>query len=114
MAKFSQKMMGKEVGNASVYAAPHHNPKTSGRPVPSGEKTKSTRVNGPQPSTIADADINYKIDPNTMPADESTPGGMPARRVSIGNMTREAKSTGIKIRGTGAATKGVMARGPMA
>ena len=26
----------------------------------------------------------------------------------------KAKTTGIKIRGTGAATKGVMARGPMA
>jgi hypothetical protein len=114
MAKFSQKMMGKEVGSASVYAAPHHNPKMSGRPVPSGEKTKATRVNGPQPSTIAAANINYKNDPNTMSSDESTPGGMPSRRVEIGNMTREPKTTGIKIRGTGAATKGVMARGPMA
>jgi hypothetical protein len=114
MAKFSMKKGGKEVGPASTYAAPHHNPKVSGRPVPSGEKTKSTRVNGPQPSTIADADINYKTDPNTMRADESTPGGMPARRVAIGNMTREPKSTGIKMRGAGAATKGVMCRGPMA
>jgi hypothetical protein len=114
MAKFSKKMMGKEVGDAAFYAPPHHNPQVSGRPVPSGEKTKTTRVNGPQPSTIADADIGYKTDPNTMPADESTPGGMPARRVAIGNMTREPKTTGIKIRGTGAATKGVMARGPMA
>jgi len=33
--------------------------------------------------------------------------------VSIGN-NDEVESTGIKIRGTGAATKGVMARGPMA
>lgn len=32
--------------------------------------------------------------------------------VSKGNY-KEAKTTGIKIRGTGAATKGVMARGPM-
>jgi hypothetical protein len=29
-------------------------------------------------------------------------------------MNEEVKETGIKIRGTGAATKGVMARGPMA
>jgi len=39
--------------------------------------------------------------------------------VSVGNMSKSAgdegvKTTGIKIRGTGAATKGVMARGPMA
>lgn len=27
---------------------------------------------------------------------------------------KDVKTTGIKIRGTGAATKGVMARGPMA
>jgi hypothetical protein len=61
-----------------------------------------------------DLGVCYATDPNTMPADESTPGGMPARRVSIGNMTRGPKEDGIKIRGTGAATKGVMARGPMA
>ena len=39
--------------------------------------------------------------------------------VSVGNIDKSAgdeptKKTGIKIRGTGAATKGVMARGPMA
>jgi hypothetical protein len=33
--------------------------------------------------------------------------------VTKGNY-KEPKTTGIKIRGTGAATKGVMARGPMA
>ena len=32
--------------------------------------------------------------------------------VTKGNY-KEAKTTGIKIRGTGAATRGVMARGPM-
>jgi len=50
-----------------------------------------------------------------MSAVESTPGGMPARRVSMGNPARDdVKTDGIKIRGTGAATKGLMARGPMA
>jgi len=50
-----------------------------------------------------------------MSAVESAPGGMPARRVSMGNPARDnVKTSGIKIRGTGAATKGVMARGPMA
>lgn len=37
---------------------------------------------------------------------------------SVGNISdgkeKTVKTTGIKIRGTGAATKGVMARGPMA
>jgi hypothetical protein len=39
-------------------------------------------------------------------------------RMSVGNLTSkpypEPKTSGIKIRGTGAATKGTMARGPMA
>lgn len=91
MAKFSIKKMGKEVGSASTYAKPHNM---------SGKETGS--------------DIAYKTDPNTMPSDESTPGGMPARRVSVGNVTRGPKTDGIKVRGTGAATKGLMARGPMA
>jgi hypothetical protein len=39
--------------------------------------------------------------------------------MGVGNISksagdRPAKTSGIKIRGTGAATKGVMARGPMA
>ena len=94
MAKFSKKVMGKEVGSASVYAKPHT---MSGKSVDIKTAGK------------------YKTDPNSMPAVESTPGGMPARRVSGGNPAREdVKTTGIKIRGTGAATKGLMARGPMA
>jgi hypothetical protein len=39
--------------------------------------------------------------------------------MSVGNINRDGynpdvKTTGIKIRGTGCATKGTMARGPMA
>jgi hypothetical protein len=39
--------------------------------------------------------------------------------MSVGNISKDAgnkpiKTSGIKVRGTGAATKGVMARGPMA
>jgi hypothetical protein len=39
--------------------------------------------------------------------------------MSVGNISRpkasaDSKTSGIKIRGTGAATKGTMARGPMA
>jgi hypothetical protein len=87
MAKFSMKKGGKEVGPASLY----------GRQV-----------------ADAQAAVQYATDPNTMRADESTPGGMPARRVSLGNITAGPKTTGIKIRGTGAATKGIISRGPMA
>lgn len=94
MAKFSKKVMGKEVGSAEVYAQPHT---MSGKSL-----------------NIKDAQ-KYVTDPNNMSAMESTPGGMPARRVSMGNPARDdVKTSGIKIRGTGAATKGVMARGPMA
>ena len=89
MAKYSQKMMGKEVGDASVYAEPH--------------TMKGKKV------TTADLGNGYSPEPTS------------ANRVnmSVGNINRdgyspEAKSDGIKIRGTGAATKGVMARGPMA
>ena len=64
---------------------------------------------------VANADIGYKTNPNTMNALESTVGGMPARTVSGGDPARDStKKDGIKIRGTGAATKGVKARGPMA
>ena len=56
---------------------------------------------------------------------EANPGKEPNRSkmddydVTIGNVSKSAgneptKTTGIKVRGTGAATKGLMARGPMA
>lgn len=88
MAKFSDKRMGKEVGNAMVYAKPH---------------TMKGKAVG--------------IEPN--------PGKMPNRskadtvNMSIGAISKVAgdeqvKTTGIKMRGTGAATKGLMSRGPMA
>ena len=55
---------------------------------------------------------------------ESNPGKEPNRSkadtvdMSVGNISKSAgsetvKTSGIKIRGTGCATKGVMARGPM-
>jgi len=94
MAKFSKKLMGKEVGDAKVYAKPH---------TMNGKAMK------------AKDSIGYKTDPNSMSAIESTPGGMPARRVSGGNPARQdVKTTGIKQRGSGAATKGFTSRGPMA
>jgi len=56
---------------------------------------------------------------------EANPGGGPNRSklgeydVSLGAISKSAgdesvKTSGIKMRGTGAATKGVMSRGPMA
>jgi hypothetical protein len=89
MAKFSKKMMGKEVGDASVYAKPH---------TMDGKPLKATK----------------KADPNTMSAKQVSPRTL-AMRVSAGDPgADDVKTTGIKIRGTGAATKGLMARGPMA
>jgi hypothetical protein len=67
----------------------------------------------PGPNTM-DSNIQYQTDPNSMNAMESTPGGMPARSVSIGNKTRGPKTEGITMRGYGAATKGIKSRGPMA
>lgn len=44
--------------------------------------------------------------------------GMDKMNISVGNVSKgnyaPEKTDGIKIRGTGAATKGTMARGPMA
>jgi uncharacterized protein (DUF2141 family) len=92
MAKFSQKQGGKEVGQAAVYAEPHT---MDGKKV----NTKET--------------ISVARDPNTLSAREVKPG-KPAMRVSMGDPNADdVKTSGIKIRGTGAATKGVMARGPM-
>jgi hypothetical protein len=88
MATFSKKMMGKEVGQASVYAKPH---------TMSGKAVKA----------------------ETNPGKGSNKSKLDQYDVSIGAISKsagdeETKTSGIKIRGTGAATKGVMARGPMA
>jgi len=87
MGKFSKKMMGKEVGSASVYAAPHT---MDGKPMRISENPGS----GPDLSRADTVNM------------------------SVGNISKSGggatKTSGIKIRGTGAATKGVMARGPMA
>jgi hypothetical protein len=97
MAKFSMKKGGKEVGSADVYAKPH--------------TMKGTAMSAKD----AMQSVSRKPDPNTLKATDMKPGGQPAPRVSAGDPGRDdVKKTGIKIRGTGAATKGVMARGPMA
>jgi hypothetical protein len=108
MGKFNKIMMGKEVGDANFYAKPHSNPVLAGRPVPAGEKSKAERVARPQPSTT-----------NEMPNQRPNRSKLDTYDVSIGAISKSAgdepvKTSGIKIRGTGAATKGLMARGPMA
>ena len=88
MAKFSKKVMGKEVGSAEVYAKPH---------TMAGKELKMETNPGKQPN-------RSKLD---------------TYDVSVGAISKSAgdepiKTSGIKMRGAGAATKGVMCRGPMA
>jgi hypothetical protein len=84
---------GKEIGPASVYAQPH---------TMDGKKmTKAPQGFGTNPG----------FPPNRSKADTYD--------VSIGSISKSAgdepiKTDGIKMRGTGCATKGVMSRGPMA
>ena len=87
MANFSKKQGGKEVGQAPTYAAPHD---MKGKP------------------TSIQADSAYTTGADVMNKANISVGG-----ISKGN-TSEPKTSGIKMRGVGAATKGVMCRGPMA
>lgn len=86
MAKFSKKVMGKEVGNAATYAAPH---KMNGKPLVMSE-------NPGKDSSISSL--------NTMKMSVGV----------INNGENPTKTSGIVTRGNGAATKGITARGPMA
>ena len=57
--------------------------------------------------------MNKPSDPTKQVAGDFKPGKATGR-VSLGDPARDdVKTDGMKIRGTGAATKGVMARGPM-
>ncbi len=82
------KKMGKEVGSAAVYAKPH-------------------TMDGKAMSIASN------------PGKEPNRSKLETYDVSIGAISKSAgnepvKTDGIKIRGTGAATKGLMARGPLA
>jgi hypothetical protein len=87
MATFSKKVMGKEVGDASVYAQPHTG-------AEAGVDIKNSGYDGGNRFTANDVNM------------------------SVGNISRDPykapKTSGIKTRGNGCATKGVIARGPMA
>jgi hypothetical protein len=86
---FSKKVMGKEVGDAKVYAKPHN---MSGKAI-SGA---TPEVPYAMTKTVKDADLKDPV-----------PNG-----VSYG--TSRIKTDGIDMRGYGAATKGIKSRGPMA
>ena len=87
MAKYSMKVKGKEIGPAEIYAEPH-------------------TMDGKKMTTAKDA--------------VTKPGnGMDKVNMSVGGYTKGCydpinKHGEMKIRGTGAATKGTKARGPMA
>jgi len=67
-----------------------------------------------QPQNVPTPNIGFDVDPNTLKAgDLDKCCGTP--RVSMGDPGRnKVKTSGIKVRGTGAAVRGVTARGPMA
>jgi hypothetical protein len=89
MAKYSMKKNGKEVGDAKVYAEPH---------TMKGKKM----------------DTKMAKEAVTKPGN-----GVNEINMSVGNYNKTNKDIinkhgEMKIRGTGAATKGTKARGPMA
>lgn len=63
------------------------------------------------PHTMSGGSVSNKV-PTKTGAEVMNELNMAVGGLSRGNYPAE-KTTGIKIRGTGAATKGVMARGPM-
>jgi len=89
MGGFSMKRGGKEVGPASTYAAPHDMTGKAGVDLSNSGYGKKSR---------------------SMSLDDLC--------VSVGNISSSEcpppKTSGIQMRGTGAATKGKMSRGPMA
>ena len=80
--------MGKEVGDASVYAKPH---------TMSGKAVKASTNPGKEPNHSRVDTVDMSVG-----AFSNRPEGM------------GTKTSGIKTRGNGCATKGTMARGPMA
>ena len=87
MAKYSMKKGGKEVGPAEVYAEPH---------------------------TMSGKKITTAKDAVTKPGNGVDKVNMSVAGYSKGNYQPINKHGEMKIRGTGAATKGTKARGPMA
>ena len=86
MAKYSMKQGGKEVGPASVYAEPH---------------------------TMAGAKVVASPNPGKEMPYNMVKDWQPTHGVAM-NPNSQVKTSGIKMCGAGAATKGTMCRGPMA
>jgi hypothetical protein len=87
MAKFSMKQGGKEVGSAAVYAAPHT---MDGKAMTTAKNAVTKPGNGVDQIKMSIGDQVFK------------------------SQKDEVKTSGIKQRGHGAATKGYTSRGPMA
>ena len=92
MAKYSSKVMGKEVGQAAKYAEPH--------------TMVATKITGEE--VMKAGTYAYEKSAKDAELKDPVPNG-----VSYGK-TKEPKTSGIEMRGAGAATKGRMSRGPMA
>jgi|LauGreDrversion4_2_1035121.scaffolds.fasta_scaffold2666524_1 hypothetical protein len=88
MAKFSKKVMGKEIGDATVYAPPHT---MKGKTM----DAKMTKEAVTKPGNGVDK-VNMSV-----------------AGISKGNYPPENKYGKIQMRGTGAATKGKMSSGKM-
>jgi hypothetical protein len=86
MAKYSKKVMGKEVGDAEVYAEPH---------TMDGKKMKNAKEAVTKPGNGVDK-VNMSV-----------------AGISKGNYAPDNKYGKIQMRGTGAATKGKMSSGKM-
>jgi hypothetical protein len=87
MAKYSMKVKGKEIGPAEIYAEPH---------TMDGKKITTAKNAVTKPGNGIDK-VNMSV------------GGYTKKINDVVNKHGE-----MKIRGTGAATKGTKARGPMA
>lgn len=85
---FSKKLMGKEVGEAKVYAPPHTMDGKAGVDIKNSGYEGGNRLKADDLAVSVNA-VRSKPYPGV-------------------------KTSGIKTRGNGAATKGTMARGPMA
>jgi len=87
MAGYSMKKGGKEVGPASTYAEPH---------TMQGKKLTISNNPGSGPDHSSSNTVAMSVGPYT------------------NKLEKPIKTSGIKMRGAGAATKGTMCRGPMA
>ena len=98
---------------------------TNVKPTPAGKYPLGhARDNKPasayaKPHTMSGGAVDIGYKDGTNPGFGKNKSKLDELDISVGHLSKSAgdeptKTDGIKIRGTGAATKGVMARGPMA